>query len=335
MNLTLIPYHGLEPDSPPQHGVITGEPNDVYHATPYISLTKLNELTPVPGERPRPALFAAAMDGSIEDKPTFAKDFGNLAHCLVLEGEEAVLKRYEAVDFADWRSEADKDYNISELRRCLCDPGAPIEVNVKWKKEDIIAYFRALPGREPVDAKVMQNAKDIRDRLLAHPDAHELLAASPAHSELVFRARLQSGFGVQCRCDRFLPNGCELTGGKPVIVDLKTIDALHNWPKAYWQRKYYKAPEFYRQVVLATTGYDGPIDHSFIVVEKTPPYGVMVAKTPVLDDVFGLEEIEWELNYLASLKGKYDDWGDGGFVFSSLPEWYQTRVRAGWEKAGA
>ena len=335
MNLTLTPYDRRDQPHVPQHGVISGEPNNVYHATPYISLSKLNELVPVPGERPRPALFEAAMKGTTEEKPTFAKDFGNLAHCLILEGEEEVERRYKVVELRDWRSEADKAHNIEQLTSCVDDPTIPY-VTPKAKKEDILAYFRALPGREPVDAKVLEDAKAIRDRLLRHPDAKELLTATPAFSELVFRAKLESGFGIQCRCDKFLPNGCELTGGKPVIVDLKTIDSLHNWTRAYQTRKYYKAPAFYRQSIFAATGYSDPIDHLFIIVEKTPPNGVMVAQTPIFDESFGLEEIEWELEFLKSLNGKYSaDWGDGGFVFSSLPEWYQSKVRAGWEREGA
>lgn len=335
MNFTPAPYHRENPETP-QHGVVTGEPNDVYHAAQYISLSKLNELVPVPGEPPRPALFAGAMDGSIDSGPTFAKDFGNLAHCLVLEGEEEVERRYKVVELRDWRSDADKKHNIAELEACVENDNVLrnlTPISEKSKKDDILAYFRALPGREPVDAKVMQDAKAIQDRLLAHPDARELLTALPAHSELVFRAKLQSGFGVQCRCDRFLPEGCDLTGGKPIIVDLKTIDKLHNWTDTQRKRKYYKAPAFYRQSIFATTGYSDQIDHMFIVVEKSPPYGVMVAQTPIFAESFGLEEIEWELAYLASLNGNYKaDWGDGGIVHAPLPDWYESKVRAGWER---
>ena len=109
-----------------------------------------------------------------------------------------------------------------------------------------------------------------------HKLASQLLSAGTA--EVTWRT--QGTMPLQCRTDWFNPAGCELSGGRPYVADLKTVESLDdeafsNFEKAVFRYGYHRQAGFYLPLITEITG--APVwDFFFIAVEKVEPFGVAV-----------------------------------------------------------
>lgn len=112
-----------------------------------------------------------------------------------------------------------------------------------------------------------------------------------------------------------------------VIVDLKTIDRLENWPKAVANWKYYRQQAWYqsgdRAIIEHFGQQDKPKEFVFVVVEKEPPYE---AAAFTLDEdavAQGHSENEAAIEELARCL-RSDRWESryrGDIFKTSLPRW--------------
>jgi exodeoxyribonuclease VIII len=109
-----------------------------------------------------------------------------------------------------------------------------------------------------------------------HQLALQLLSAGTA--EVTWRT--DGAMPLQCRTDWFNPAGCELSGGRPYVADLKTVESLDNeafsnFEKAVFRYGYHRQAGFYLPLITEITG--APVfDFFFIAVEKVEPFGVAV-----------------------------------------------------------
>ena len=117
----------------------------------------------------------------------------------------------------------------------------------------------------------------------------EAVRANPLASQLLEQGtpelswRVETGaIPLQCRTDWFAHIGCALTGGRPYVADLKTIDSLdadafRSFERACFQFGYHRQAGFYLPLITEVIG--APVtDFFFIAVEKQAPYGVAVFK---------------------------------------------------------
>jgi PDDEXK-like domain of unknown function (DUF3799) len=109
-----------------------------------------------------------------------------------------------------------------------------------------------------------------------HKLAAQLLSAGTP--EVTWRT--QGTMPLQCRTDWFNPAGCELSGGRPYVADLKTVESLDdeafsNFEKTVFRYGYHRQAGFYLPLITEIIG--APVfDFFFIAVEKVEPFGVAV-----------------------------------------------------------
>ena len=158
-----------------------------------------------------------------------------------------------------------------------------------------------------------------------HPLASQLLAAGKP--ELTWRVQPSGSLSLQCRTDWFNPAGCELSGGRPYVADLKTVesldsDAFRNFERACFSFGYHRQAGFYLPLITEITG--GPVfDFFFIAVEKAEPYGVAVYRLSDAAIARGQDETITDLVRLQSCIAS-NVWPnlDPALREIGLPKWY-------------
>jgi hypothetical protein len=158
-----------------------------------------------------------------------------------------------------------------------------------------------------------------------HPLASQLLAAGKP--ELTWRVEPKDSLALQCRTDWFNPAGCELSGGRPYVADLKTVesldsDAFRNFERACFSFGYHRQAGFYLPLITEITG--APVfDFLFIVVEKAEPYGVAVYRLSDAAIARGQDETITDLVRLQSCLAS-NVWPnlDPALREIGLPKWY-------------
>jgi len=125
----------------------------------------------------------------------------------------------------------------------------------------------------------------INTNIHAHSIAGPLLAA--CEKQVTFRIA-GDAFYLQVRPDAWAEEGCALTNGEPVIVDLKTIQKLPDdepdtIPRQISDFWYHGQAYVYREIVATVMKYPPEFRPRFIFVfaEKTEPFRVKVVE---LDD---------------------------------------------------
>lgn len=180
--------------------------------------------------------------------PTEAMLFGQRAGCYIMEGEGAFFERYFVV-------------------------GA--------SKQD--ALMARLGGKEPVTDKDLQVIRSMAAAL--RRNEHFVQLTSRGRPEVTFRIPGHH-FAVQVRPDWWNDEGCELTDGYPVIVDLKTIKELPQDDDEYLGRHiaeygYHRSGFLYPQITKEALGWkaDLPRPRFFLAfVEKQEPFATEVVE---------------------------------------------------------
>lgn len=269
------------------------ESSKAYHANSAVSHSKLEVF------RKRPQMYYKRfLAKTIEDRePSSSFVIGSAVHACVLEPDVFKKEYVQSMKF-DRRT---KEGKIAA------------------------AEFEAKLGdRIALDPDEFQLVEDISGHVMANPLAKELL--SDGYPERVWRKHGQ--LDLQCRTDWFNPKGVELSGGKPYVVDLKTIDSLDDgsvraFERSVYQWGYHRQAGFY--LPLISELWVNPVfTMYFIVVEKCEPYGVAVYK--LSDDAVACGQDETILDLKRLMKClNTKDWPNIEPVVSEigLPPWYR------------
>jgi hypothetical protein len=263
-------------------GLIFNEPADKYHATEAVSSSRLADMR-IAGAL-CPANYYALHVAKLAPKKDGAYfDIGTAAHLAILEGAHTYAARVvvqpeeymsEKGEIKPWHGGA----NACKL----------------WNSQH--ADFLILKKSEAEMIQRMEQA------VLANPIAAQLASAGVA--EVTFRVQI-GGITLQCRADKWHPNGCAGIEG-PVMTDLKTCDTIERFEREFYFLRYNFRAEFYRlvgsQVLAEMAGVDvaeiSPPTFRFVVVEKQFPHRVKVYE-PDFDSLeAGRREVHADLKTL-------------------------------------
>ena len=237
-------------------GKIIGEPNDVYHASPAISVSKMKVF------RHSPRLYYGRFVAHDIEKPeaTPALLFGSAVGALILEGRDVFDAQYYTVP-----------EGIGKVK--VGDKAIRAELEARNPGKLALSFDDA--------TKIERMNKNVHEHHIAGP----LLAA--CQPEITWRVKGEN-FHMQVRTDAWSEEGCELTKGEPFACDLKTIpqmpddepDIIARQISEYW---YHGQAWTYREVVSQVSKYPPEFRprFPFIFIEKSEPFAVQVVE---LDD---------------------------------------------------
>lgn len=264
-----------------------------YHSNPAISHSKLEVF------RRRPALYYKRfVTREIEQETSAAFRLGCAVHCDVLEPLEKKSRFVQRPQGIDRRT--------------------------KEGKELFAAFEKENAGKVILDEAEAAQVCRMGDEVRKHPLAAQLFAEGIP--ELSWRTTDE--MPLQCRTDCFSSHGCELSGGRPYIADLKTVESLdsdgfRNFEKAVFSYGYHRQAGFYLPLVTELT--DFPVfDFFFVAVEKVEPFGVAVYKLSDRAVAIGQDEtVEDLINLKRCLKT--NEWPNipPDLIHLDLPKWYK------------
>lgn len=273
------------------------EPIGQYHANPAVSHSKLEVF------RRRPRLYQMRYVTKELPAPesTTAFRLGSAAHCAILEPNSYADRWAVRPDGIDRRTKEGK---------------------AAWE-----AFVSQNQGKEILDSEEWKQVEEMKAATQHHPLASQLLAQGVP--ELTWRSQGET-FALQCRTDWFNPKGVELSGGRPYVADVKTIDSLDSDAFRTFERScfgygYHRQAGFY--LPLITELFGSPVfDWFFIVVEKQPPFGVAVFQLDEQAISTGQDE---SIDDLRRLKACIisNNWPNvpNEITELSLPKWYAQK----------
>lgn len=265
-------------------------PEDAYHADRgSLSVSGAKLLLPPSC----PAKFREQQDNPPAPRAVF--DFGTLAHALILGKGPDI----EVLDPAVHGLKADGT---------VADVPA---MTGMWKKAAAAARAE---GKLPVSADDHAAAMAMRQAVMAHPVAGELFTDGEAEVSL-YRRDPESGVRLRGRTDWLRNNGN--------IIDLKTARTANPAELAhhFWKYGYHMQSAWYRRLII-DLGINPNPSFTFVVVDKTPPHPVVVARW----DDQAIAEGEWLNRDAIDLYAKCmadNDWpGYSDEILTiSPPEW--------------
>lgn len=269
---------------------------ETYHANSAISHSKLETY------RRRPQLYYRRHIAKTvpAPEPTAAFRLGSAAHCAILECDEFAKRYVEKLD---------------------------VDRRTKEGKELYAKFLVEHDGKTVIDREELDVVDAMSNAVSQNKLAQQLLAAG--QPELTWRQPQKNVLGsLQCRTDWFNAAGCELTEGRPYMVDLKTVesldaDAFRNFERAIFNYGYHRQAGFYLPLITEIIGK--PVfDCYFIAVEKVEPFGVGIYR--LADDVVAQGQDETIVD-LIRLKDSIESstWPNitPDVQHVSLPGWYK------------
>jgi hypothetical protein len=236
----------------PAIGIIETESNEQYHGTEAVSASKLRVFKRKPGG---PQLYYQHFIAkSIPREETEAMAVGTALHCAVLEPQ-----KFEAT---------------------VAVKPSGIDRRTTLGKAAYQAFIDGAQGKTIISADDLVMIRSIAQGIHSHRSASKLLANGKA--ELSWRieaAGLAHCPPLQCRTDWFCAAGCDLTDGRPYVLDIKSTATLErsafgNFHRACQDHAYHHQAALY-MAILAALGYECR-DFFFVAAEKVAPYGVEV-----------------------------------------------------------
>ena len=271
------------------------ESNEVYHANEAISHSKLELF------RRRPISYYRRFIAKTVARPETTEAFriGSAAHCAVLE-PATFWSRY-----------------------ALRPDG--IDRRTKDGKAAFAEFEAANAGKTVITQDEAGAVQEMTAAVQHHPLASQLLTHGQA--EVSWRVEPVGGMALQCRTDWFNHSGCELSGGRPYVADIKTVesldsDAFRNFERACFSFGYHRQAGFYLPLITEIIG--SPVfDFLFIVVEKAEPYGCAVYRLSDAATARGHDETITDLIRLQACI-KSQQWPNlpNDLREIGLPKWY-------------
>ena len=271
------------------------ETNEQYHSNDAISHSKLELF------RRRPISYYRRFVGKTLARPEATEAFriGSAAHCAVLE-PDTFYARYAM------RPEG-------------------IDRRTKDGKAAFAQFEAENAGKVVIGSDELGDVREMAAAVAHHPLASQLLAAGKP--ELTWRVEPKGSLALQCRTDWFNPTGCELSGWRPYVADLKTVesldsDAFRNFERACFSFGYHRQAGFYLPLITEILG--GPVfDFFFVAVEKVEPFGVAVYRLSDAAIARGQDETITDLVRLQSCIAS-NVWPnlDPALREIGLPKWY-------------
>lgn len=225
------------------------ETSEAYHANPAISHSKLEVF------RQRPLMYYKRyITKEIQERERSSSFvIGSALHARVLE-PEMFSRSYVVAPKFDRRT--------------------------KEGKAASLAFEEKLGDRTALDLDEHTLVETMANSVLAHPVAALLLMRGFPERSWRQVAKHNGQLTLQCRTDWFNPDGCEASGNKPYVVDLKTVDSLDDGSSRAFERSvfswgYHRQAGFY--LPLISELWPEPVFKMFfIAVEKCEPYGVAI-----------------------------------------------------------
>ena len=308
-----------------QFGKIADEPIDVYHGNDAVGKTRLDVF------RDSPALYFKRFISKVipRSEPSDALIVGSAVDALSLEGAGSYADKF-AVEPAG--EDVPKRPTKAQLASLKPTPAA-LESISYWSSFD-----RAAKGKMIVSAKQDELARKCSAALLANPVFAQFMQSG--QSQVTFRVQGDK-FALQCRPDRWLEEGCALTDGAPVIVDVKTIAELpandpEHLPRHIAQFGYHRAAYLYREVVAEVMKYKDGYRPPFVLVfvEKQEPFAVVARVVDETALEVAAKEVAEALDRLRTCyaTNTWPESWDAPMAKVGVPGWYAKR--AGVEGAG-
>ena len=288
---TLVTTAGIslaKPDEPNafKFGKIVGEPVDAYHACSALSKTKLDVF------RDSPLLFKKRfITRELSSEKTDALIVGGAVDTLALEGQKEFNSRY-AIEPDDSPRRPTKA-QIAALKK---SPAALESIDY-WTR-----YDAENKGKDVLTDKQFALVKRCADALHANETFARFMQFG--ESQVTFRIPGHR-FALQCRPDRWLEEGCDLTDGMPCIVDVKTIAELpadnpdhlaRHIGNFGYHRGAYLYPEIVSTVLKYKSGYRPPF--ILALVEKREPHAVLIRVVDQVAIDVGEREVSESLDRL-------------------------------------
>ena len=271
------------------------ESNETYHANDAVSHSKLELF------RRRPISYYRRFIARTVERPEATEAFriGSAAHCAVLEPDEFRNRYAQRPEGIDRRTKDGK------------------AAFAQFEAENV--------GKVIIGSDELGDVREMAAAVAHHPLASQLLAAGKP--ELTWRVSPAGSLALQCRTDWFNPTGCELSGGRPYVADLKTVesldsDAFRNFERACFSFGYHRQAGFYLPLITEITG--APVfDFFFVAVEKVEPFGVAVYRLSDAAIARGQDETITDLVRLQSCLAS-NTWPnlDPALREIGLPKWY-------------
>jgi hypothetical protein len=291
----------------PALGIIYDEPFATYLASDAVGSHKLEDL------RPRPLIyFLKHVQKTLPKKAeTGAFRFGRLFHCLALEGETEMEKRFVAVPH-------DAPADLRHFRNAKSKSQATVDSIAWWDKFYADAASKTIVAESDI-ALAWKMVRAVR----AKPYAVELL--SRGKPEVTFRAQLP-GLTVQARVDWF---DAEHNAG-PMCINVKTVETLEDFDKQYENFAYYKGDALYRLIVARLLKVDVSVPQMVnLVVEKQAPHECAIRCPDDEALAIGTREVMADLRLLQSCYEKNEWPGEPNDARPvSLSEWKVRRDAA-------
>lgn len=275
------------------------ETNEVYHENEAVSHSKLEVFR----RRPRLYQMRYVTRELPAPEPTAAFKIGSAAHCAILEPDKFPTLYAQRPEGIDRRTKEGK---------------------AAWE-----SFTAEHAGKEFIDAEEWHQIAAMGNAVRANPLASMLLAQGGA--ELSWRVET-GAIPLQCRTDWFAHIGCELSGGRPYVADIKTIDSLdadafRSFERACFQFGYHRQAGFYLPLITEIVGVP-VIDFFSIAVEKQAPHGVAVFRLTDEAIATGQDESLADLRRLKICRDT-DNWPniEPEIMELGLPKWYAGGAR--------
>jgi len=211
-------------------GIYSGISNADYHRDPALGSTSLKTL----------ATRTPAHYQHDKTHPKFSDAFtlGTAAHSVILEDS---IEGIDVVPADNWLSKVAKEAKAASLSE----------------------------GRQPLLLKEFDQVLAIRNSVMAHPIARDLLTGHKAEESVFWD---EDGLMRKCRPDAWKPG---------MLVDLKTTRSAdpNEFGKTAHEFGYHQSAAHYIDGVKAATGEELPFH--FVLVEKTAPYFVSVVELDI------------------------------------------------------
>ena len=300
-------------------GKTLGESNDVYHATPAISASKLKV-----ARKSLRQFKRRYLSGPVEpSEPSEAMILGSAVHALI-EGADAFGAQFALVP-----ENAPKRPSSAQLK--AKNPSVETISAIRWWDQ----FNQGIGARRVLKPEMVQEARDMADAIRAHPAASALLLDT--QREVTWRTEV-TGLLVQCRTDIWgetpvevpFADGLRTVGAR--VVDIKKTATLDpeeysSFQRQFWSLGYYRQVGFYSallQMLVPTElrPTSGWIPFYFIAVAEDT-HDVMVVEPDANALALGYEHAMADLKKLREAF-RTDEWpGTPDTVVPiSLPEWF-------------